>query len=166
VSQAPDDKLVVPGVRIGKWTLDMTISSLVEMNGPQTAGAYFLRKPIQPIVEMGQTDWRDEVWAHSWGNLSLVAGTLGEKNQQLVLLLEESTDYRTAQGITIGPSGTNLEGVKAVYGEPTAATRPTSRSGSWRLIYDQTGLAMHFLNEIARSFVVFRPGTAREIWRW
>ena len=33
VAQAPDDKLIVPGVRIGKWTLKMTIPDLERMNG-------------------------------------------------------------------------------------------------------------------------------------
>lgn len=32
-SQVPDDKLIVPGQRVGKWTLEMTIGDFVRMNG-------------------------------------------------------------------------------------------------------------------------------------
>ncbi len=38
VSQAPDDKLIVPGQRIGKWTLDMTVEDLDRMNGQGSPG--------------------------------------------------------------------------------------------------------------------------------
>src|SRR3990170_4152679 len=38
VSQIPDDKLIVPGVRIGKWTLKMTINDLLRMNGQRVGG--------------------------------------------------------------------------------------------------------------------------------
>ncbi len=34
VSQVPDDKLIVPGQRIGKWTLEMTIADLERIYGP------------------------------------------------------------------------------------------------------------------------------------
>ena len=33
LTQVPDDKLIVPGQRIGKWTLDMSIDDLLKMNG-------------------------------------------------------------------------------------------------------------------------------------
>ena len=32
-SGVPNDKVVVPGVRVGKWTLTMTLDDLVRMNG-------------------------------------------------------------------------------------------------------------------------------------
>lgn len=36
VSQVPDDKFVVPGVRIGKWTLDMTAAMILGCIGGPT----------------------------------------------------------------------------------------------------------------------------------
>ncbi len=37
-AQAPDDKLIVSGQRIGKWTLEMTIDDLLRINGPRNGG--------------------------------------------------------------------------------------------------------------------------------
>jgi len=47
VSQVPDDKLIVPGVRIGKWTLEMTIDTLRQMNGPENIGPGSPGTPIR-----------------------------------------------------------------------------------------------------------------------
>lgn len=51
VSQVPDDKLIVAGQRIGKWTLEMTVDDLFRINGtgfctsPIAAPAY-----VNPLI--------------------------------------------------------------------------------------------------------------------
>jgi hypothetical protein len=35
IAQVADDRLIVPGQRIGSWTLDMTIADLLRTNGPR-----------------------------------------------------------------------------------------------------------------------------------
>ncbi len=39
-SQVPDDRLIVPGVRIGRWTLSMTVDQFLRINGPATRVEY------------------------------------------------------------------------------------------------------------------------------
>ncbi len=52
VSQVPDDKPIVPGVRIGKWTLEMTIDTLLQMNVRETfCRAYTHQAP--PSIQCG-----------------------------------------------------------------------------------------------------------------
>jgi hypothetical protein len=154
-AQAPDDKLIVPGQRIGKWTLAMTVDDLVRMNGPRNPGRVLgTTSPIQRARGSGPTDWTEDVWFHSWENHSFFAGALGESGQQVVFIASVAHDSRTAQGIIMG---TLRQGIEAAYGKPTAATQ-------WRVIYDDIGLAVRLIGDSSSVFLVFRPGTAKQVW--
>jgi hypothetical protein len=156
-AQAPDDNLVVPGQRIGKWTLQMTIADLVRMNGPQNgSGITGMGKPIMRVRETGAVDSLEDVWAHNWDKHFFFAGTLGETSQQVVFLATFAEESRTARDISLGAS---RQGVEAVYGKPTATTR-------LRVIYDDIGLAVRIMGDRATVLMVFRPGSAKQIWMY
>jgi len=158
-SQGADDGFIVPGQRIGNWTLDMTVDDLLRMNGPRKAiGTVF--GSWETVVRM---QYRDVVsadfWIHRWDHLGLRALTLGPENQRIWSLGTFEAVYRTVRGVRRGATRGAVEGA---YGKPTAITQP--RAGYLHLIYDQLGLAGRISNERVDWIIVFRPGTAKERW--
>jgi hypothetical protein len=89
-AQAPDDKLIVPGQRIGKWTLEMTIDDLLRMNGPRNAGG-----GRQALGHPSGADVLDDTWAHRWDSLGLVAMTIGRDSQSVVELVMRYDEHKT-----------------------------------------------------------------------
>lgn len=155
-SQVPDDKLIVPGQRIGKWTLEMTIDDLLQMNGPRRAiggGSTIFRLPDRDLIS-------SDFWVHRWDHLGFRVVTLGRENQRIWNLAALSPDYKTDRGIG---SGATRQAVEAAYGMPTAVTRPDEES--LHLIYDQLGLALRVFDQ-AVNVLIFRPGTAKERWKF
>ena len=170
-SRVPDDNLIVPGHRIGKWTLEMTLDDLVKMNG----------RPVQ--VQWPARDYASpDIWDHLWFSELLHVATLGRGGQKVIYLATESDEYRTAKGIGpwvgphegIGPR-MSREVVEAAYGTPTAVTlaRPANAiaPGSPEIltvIYDEIGFVA-WLSTDRNGVVmsgVFRPGTAKSIWKY
>lgn len=146
-SQVPDDKLIVPGQRIGKWTLEMTMAELVQMNGPARSNS-------------GSTeDSAPGIWAHNWVPLDLRANTLGVFEQRIASLVALHDVYKTAKGV--GPFASQEE-VEAAYGKPTAVTTVSAATGLKRWIYDEIGL--YFV--IGAIVGVFRPGTGKTLWKY
>jgi hypothetical protein len=161
-AQAPDDRLIVSGQRIGRWTLDMTIDDFVRMNGPKNAhGVYGLVRPVMNARSQSPT-WRDEVWLHVWGESGFLVGTFGQSNQQVVLIGTDNL-VKTAQGIGVGSRQRDVE---AAYGRPTGTTALTPTGGP-RLIYDMKGLSFIMATGgTVQTATVFRPGTAEQIWKY
>ena len=159
LAQAPGDKLIVPGQRIGKWTLDMTIDDLVRMHGPKNSvGTYGLR----PVINAH--DWsptgRAELWFHVWGAQGLIAGTFGLNSQRVVLLATDNY-VKTAQGIG---TGIPERAVQGAYGKPTATVASPRMGGSY-LVYDKMGVYFRALGGgTVQGVGIFRPGTAKRIW--
>jgi hypothetical protein len=163
-SQTPDDKLVVPGQRIGKWTLEMTIDDLLRLNGP--------RKGEPGGVPTGLQRWpgRDavqDVWEHQWSHLGIRAGTLGRDSQN-VMYLGTEWDFKCAKGIGVDVSRDVLE---TAYGKPTVITvtrQADVRPGILTAIYDAIGFAVWIVSDrnLIAASIVFRPGTANQIWKW
>ncbi len=155
------DYLIVPGQRIGKWTLVMTIDDLLKMNGPRQGG-YGSHDPLMqwPAQDYASPDF----WEHHWDQLDvLYAITQGRDSQKVRMLVIEHPAYRTANGI--GP-GLMRDAFEAAYGRPTAVT--VTKEGFSTLIFDQAGLGA-WLNErfgAIAAVIVFEPGTARTIWRF
>lgn len=149
VSQVPDDKLIVPGQRIGRWILTMTIADLTQMNGA----------PSQ-VVSSELADLSRELVIHRWGRLGLLAVTSASDRQRIEVLVATSEEFKTERGIAVN---SRREAVEAAYGRPTAETRPTGTST--RLIYDAIGLVVILVSPgLAESVAVFRPGTGRQLW--
>lgn len=158
-SQVGDDGLIVPGQRMGNWTLDMTVDDLLRMNGPRKAiGAVF--GSWESVVRMQYRDLvSTDFWIHRWDHLGLRALTLGRENQRIWSLGTSEAVYRTARGVR---RGATRGAVEAAYGKPTVVTVPGA--GRLHLIYDQLGLAVRVSNERVDWIIVFRPGTAKERW--
>ena len=159
VSQIPDDKLIVPGVRIGKWTLKMTINDLLRMNGQRVGGG--------GGAAIEQANARDFVssdfWWHHWYNLDFDAITMGRDSQRAVVLLVTAGEYKTAKGIAV--KSASRGDVDRAYGKPTVVTQPLPNWSS--PIYDKAGLGMDFdPNGVARSIFIFRVGSARQTFKF
>ena len=153
MAQSPDDKLIVPGVRIGSWRMDMTIEDLAKLNGPETN-----RSLIQfPDMVREFTFFR-------WPRLGMGADTLDGRHVQLLVLGIGGMpiDHKTAEGI--GFQSTAADVVK-VFGPPTAETVP--REGQRNMIYDELGINFQvFLTGRVNELRIFKPGTARSIWKY
>lgn len=166
-SQVADDKLIVPGQRIGRWTLDMTINALVEMNGPQNvpASARGVGTPID-VMTKWFPDSREDIYDHWWSNLFLSAATRGRDAQRVEYIYTRSGDFKTEKNIALGMT---REDVEKAYGQPIAVTRAGTgpSSGMRRAIYDDIGLAsVTDRNGIVIILCVFRPKTAQTLWNF
>jgi hypothetical protein len=161
-TQAPNDNLIVPGQRIGKWTLDMTIDDLVRMNGPQNANGAFTQPVPVMLARLMNGDYADNVYSHAWHNLSLFVGTVGENSPKVVFLAIFSKDYKTAEGLSLNAPPQNIE---ALYGKPTVNNQFGSWATGYRMIYDERGLAVRVFQGAVQVLIVFRPGTANQIWQ-
>ena len=156
LSQVPDDRLIVPGQRIGKWTLDMTITDLIQLNGTPTFVPY-----IEPFG-----DFIYDFITFEWQQFNLVAYT-PDRQKVVVLALGARfvpvpADYKTDKAIGFDAT---RQAVEKAYGRPTAQTIPIRTSTT--LIYDQVGLYFLFLNTGGMWRVgIFRPGTAKSIWKF
>ena len=152
-SQVPDDKLIVEGQRIGKWTLAMTIANLVQMNGPFDAS----------IPAQGP-DLARPVVLHRWNRLGLNAVTSADDTQRIEVLVAFSDEYKTGKGIAVKARRENVE---TAYGPPTAVTQWTPSPFSRRLTYDQIGLGVNLIEGgVVDSVGIFRPGTAKQLWKF
>jgi hypothetical protein len=157
-AQAPDDKLIVPGQRIGKWTLAMTIDDLLRMNGPRNGRSMGLPALSHAVG----TEVAADLWAHRWLDRGLVALTIGEKSQVVVELMMVLSEYKTDKGIGVGSS---KEAMQSAYGSPTAAVVP--RSGWRTALYDKIGFTVALGPSNTASYVtVFRPGTAKQLYKF
>jgi hypothetical protein len=161
-TQAPDDKLIVPGQRIGAWMLAMTIDDLVTMNGARNAnGSLNQDMPVMPAQHFTANDYVNNVYIHAWHNLQFLAGTLGEKSKRVIFIATFSGAYKTMKGLSLA---TTPVGVEVLYGKPTANTQFGSWETGSRMIYDETGLAVRIASGAVETLVIFRPGTAKQIW--
>lgn len=154
---APDDKLIVPGKRIGKWTLEMTIADLERMNG--TARRILLRAGEAPDADAA----RNFTFIY-WNGVNVGASTVDQKTVVDLAMFAEGTGwklYKTDKGI--GLVSTREQVLKA-YGKPTAETTPGGRRPT-RLIYDKVGIAFRFYADGTMSDIfVFHPG--KSMWKF
>lgn len=147
-SQVPDDVLIVPGVRVGKWTLEMTIDDLTRMNGQGSS-----------IVSLTSPLYVGSITRVAWTTNSLTAFTRDRRKIE-ALCIDEGA-FRTEKIIQIGSS--TRSSVIAAYGNPTAviASSPTTAF----LVYDEIGVSFRIATERVDSICVFRTRTGASIWR-
>ncbi len=155
-SHVPDDRLIVPGKRMGNVPLTMTIDDLLRANGMAVRG----------LVTAGAPPSADAVYnstALYWNHLGISAITLdGRRVEALGVVWYGAIypGYRTHQGIGYG---SNRAAVLSVYGGPTAETAPGP--GWTRLIYDAAGIAFTLDgNKKLVEIFVFRPRGADRLW--
>ncbi len=163
VAQAPDDKLIVPGVRIGKWTLKMTIDDLLRMNGPEVP--HLLRAGQPPTL-----GYRQDPWFYHWDSLDFAADTFDKKKINTLVAGSRGANvpFKTKKGIALESTRSDI--FKA-YGKPTATAK--ADEGQSILLYDTIGLGFWVWDEdipsrtrIILGILIFRPGTARSIWKF
>lgn len=159
ISQVPDDKLIVPGQRIGKWTLDMTLDDLDRMNGQ---GA---------LARMTERGFQSAIVFRAWPDFGLLAAHRRDQMRVEALIISilistsGVTAFKTAEGIGIS---SKWEEVLSAYRRPSWETRVAQ--SVIRSVYDQNGITFMRLidsegKDTVVAFYVFRPGAARSIWR-
>lgn len=147
-AQVPDDVLIVPGVRIGKWTLEMSIDDLTRLNGQGSSTI----PPASPL-------YVGTITHVAWKTPSLTALTRDRRKIE-ALCIDEGA-FRTEKTIQIGSS--TRTSVIAAYGNPTAvvASSPTTSL----LVYDESGASFRITSERVDAMCVFRTRTGASIWR-
>lgn len=156
-SGVPNDKVVVPGVRVGKWTLTMTLDDLVRMNG----------YAVRILVMAGIPPAADAVYDHTifrWDRVPVTATTFIGRTRveflQTGFLMPAGHRYKTDRGI--GFLSTRAQ-VLRTYGRPTAENAPQPLET--RMIYDHLGIAFSLdAAERIHTMYIFRPGTADRFW--
>ena len=146
-SQVSDDALIIPGLRIGRWTLEMTIDDLVRVNGQ--GGTVALSHPA----------YVGAFTVVSWPTSPLAAFT--KDRRRIEALSVEAGAFRTDKGIGIGSSRAN---VIAAYGNSTATVAISSTTGV--LVYDEIGASFSVENDRVNRIWIFRARTGASIWRY
>ena len=158
VSSPPDDNLIVPGVRIGKWTLKMTIPDLERMNG----------SAIRRLVTAGEAPNISSITdftVYEWLSVGIGAITYaGTRVEGLIAGIRGIlVPHKTDKGI--GVRGTRGEVLRA-YGKPPAEARMSP--ADMVTIDDKVGIAFGIQNTYGDIFsiVIFRPGSAKTLWKF
>jgi hypothetical protein len=162
-SQVASDKVIVPGVRIGKWALQMTIDDLLRANG-------FARRTLFMGGVAPVADHVRDFTLFGWVRNPVAAATADQKNVDALMVGLTGVlghdvagpQYETNKGI--GFRATRPQVLKA-YGKPTAETAP--QAGEVRLIYDEIGIAFRFdVGGRMRTIDIFPPRRAKSLWKF
>ena len=145
-SQVPDDALIMPGLRIGRWTLEMSLDDLLRVNGQ--GGSAALSNPA----------YVGAFTVVSWPTSPLAAFT---RDRRIEALSIEAGAFRTDKGIGIGSSRAN---VIAAYGNSTATVAISPATGV--LVYDEIGASLSVENDRVNRIWIFRARTGASIWRY
>lgn len=147
-SQVVDDKVVVPGTRIGRLALEMPIQDLMRMNGPASA------RPSSVATFIPEATWV------SWDSLGLAAGTHDRKRTDY-LAVYQGSDYKTQRGVGYKAS---RKAVVSAYGEPTVEGDIFVQGRIITILaYDRIGLAFFLHNDVVEVLLIFRPGELVEL---
>ncbi len=159
VSQADDDHLIMPGVRIGKWMLKMTIDELLQMNGAVSPTLFLAGGQLSLSA-------RRDSWTYEWVLLAFGASTFDRKKVEVLTggIGGGVVPFKTDKGITLLQS--KRSDIFKVYGEPTVVLK--GAYGQSELIYDKIGIGFRVFNDGGgiRLIFVFRPGTAKSFWKF
>ena len=153
-SQVPDDRLIVPGMRIGKWTLEMAVEDLVRMNGPASMQEFSPERTV----------FANRFFVFTWRQpYSLSAFSLDEKTVVALTVAGQEAESLGTRG-KIRPFSSTVEQVTATYGRPTGKTGPSVALDI--LVYDEIGVAFTSVSNLVAAIWVFRPRTAKSIWKF
>lgn len=146
-AQVADDKAVVPGVRIGRWTLMTSIPELLRMNGSPSG-----RPSIVSALVPGAT------W-YSWDSLGIAAGA--HDRSYTAYLAIYAGDYVAPRGVGIRASRT---AVLAAHGEPTYEGDIFVQERTVTVLaYDKIGLAYFLHNDVVQVLMIFHPGNLQHL---
>lgn len=144
-TQAPDDALIVPGTRIGKWSLDMTVDDLIRANGQGDSSAMF-----HPAYATGFT-------IIGWGTNPL--GALTKDRKKIDALSMTVGEFKTEKGIGVGSARGQ---VATAYGSSAVAVMVNATATI--LVYDETGTGFNIDNDRVSRVWVFRSRSGAGIW--
>lgn len=147
-SQVPGDKLIVPGQRIGEWTLGMTVDQLIQMNGQPEPG-HRRGRDLQPGVAV--RFWTDRI--------GLNAGT--RDGRAIIFLAILKPNYATDKGIGVGVA---RNAMLRAYAKPTVVSEGPFPWLS-AVTYDKIGVRFILDGNTVWAVFIFRPRTARSIWK-
>lgn len=144
--QVADDKTVVPGVRIGRWTLMTPIPELLRMNGPSSS------RPSVASLLVSDATW------YSWDSLGIAAGTHDRR----------STAYLAVYDGDYAPRGAGIRAsrnaVLTAYGEPTYEGDFIVQGRTITVLaYDKIGLAYFLQSDVVQVFLIFHPGNIHSL---
>jgi hypothetical protein len=152
-----DDRVIVPGVRVGRWHLDRTLDDYMREHG----------FAVRLLVMAGLPPAADAVFdyvTYSWDALPVTVMTFAGRRRveflQTGFLMHTAHRYATDAGVRFL---TRRARIVEVYGRPTAETRPHPLE--IRMIYDHRGIAFGLdMATRAHTIYIFRPGTADRFW--
>ncbi len=139
-SQAPDDRLIVPGQRIGKWSLAATIQDLTQTAGPPG------------VQEVAETN-RPTLVVYTWAPPG-IAAVSRDRTKVEFLYLYGGSDYKTDKAI--GRGSTTNAARRAYTGPAFTTLGPSQRA----IVWDRLGLAVLITPDRVSAVLVFPPGTA------
>lgn len=152
-SQAPDDRLIVPGERIGGFALTMSPADVTGILGPSTQ--------LTP-ARFGDQSLQTDLTLYIWDVVPLAVIARDDK-VALAIGIRRSQEYQTAQGIKYLAKP---EAVQGAYGPPTRQVRWGRRAEEQVLVYDSLGVAFFLVEEgIVGSILVFKRQGASAIWK-
>ena len=165
-SPIPEDKRIVPGQRIGTWSLDMTVDDLKKsLDSPPDRGSpsQFYRRGPAFVPSMVVYRWELS------NNRGLYAGSLDDRKIEYLEIRDES--YKVGTHLPAPGPGSDKDFVSQVMG-PESFSRSYADGALSLVVYDKIGVAftvgtVGFGIFVARteSVAVFRPNRARSIWR-
>ena len=144
-TQVPDDALIVPGLRIGKWSLDMTIDDLVRVNGQGDVSTL-----THPAYVAGLT-------VVAWRTIPVSAITKDRRKTEALSIA--GREFRTEKGIGVESTRANII---AAYGNPrlTVAFNPTTSV----VVYDEVGASFGVESDRVNRIWIFGARTGAGIW--
>jgi hypothetical protein len=148
VAQTPQDKIAIPGGRVGRWDLNMSVQDLIRTNG--------LAGPRPSVA----TEYVPRMTWYSWDHLGVGAGSHDRRKVEF-LAVYAVRDLITERGVSIKSS---RRAVLAAYGSPELEGDIFVQGKIIPvLIYNKIGLAL-FLNEDAVDLMlIFRPGEGGDL---
>ncbi len=129
----------------------MMLGDLEKLNGPAS------------LTHVAFLDRRGEAIFYVWWSLDFGLGTYEPRKVGWFVVGEGGfVPWRTEKGI--GLQSTHVDIVRA-YGKPTVETVP--RYGQTNMIYDAIGIDFQIYDTGAINRIrIFRPGTAKSIWKF
>jgi hypothetical protein len=148
------DNLIIPGQRVGPWTLAMTVDQFAKSAGRQ-------------INPRHQTETDQLGTLGDYCSADLCAFYRVKSAIAILKVAEIGRFSKTGKGIGVG---SRQPDVLAAYGRPTMTTvlGDDFAGGFTRLIYDDIGIAfrVNAITETVVSVSIFHPGTARGVWQF
>jgi hypothetical protein len=151
------DRLIVPGERIGPWTIGVTVPAIDDAIG----GTSNARVGTGIADPRPGPDFQPGLVLVIWPKSFIAGGTIDAATGKTNCLMVWSRDFQTLKNI--GPQSTQAALVDA-YGKSTAVTDAGAPAS--HLIYDDIGLAVLVKNGVAQQLFVFHAGDGNKIWKF